>query len=543
MTGAALVRDRRSGILLHPTSLPGPHGAGDLGGAAYAFASWLASAGQRLWQVLPLGPTGYGDSPYQALSGRAGNPLLVSLETLREESWLEDADLASPPAGDGVAAELGPALAWKRERLTRAAEAFARRGAAEPSADFEAFRAREASWLSDWALFAVLKALHRDRPWTEWSPPLARREPAALDQARERHAEAIHAEEFTQWCFFRQWRALHARCRTLGIELMGDVPIYVAHDSVEVWTRPELFRLDAGGAPAAVAGVPPDYFSATGQLWGNPLYDWEAVARDGYRFWIERIRGALALVDRLRLDHFRGFEAYWEVPAGARTAVDGRWVTGPGAAVFEALEEGLLAGGGGEAAPPGPPPATRARLPLVAENLGVITPEVEALRRRFGLPGMAVLQFAFGTDPQAPTFQPHNYERDTVAYTGTHDNDTVMGWWRGGAGDSVRSAEDVRREKAFAREYLLGGGRAEAAPGRPHGEEEMNWVMIRALLASVADTAIVPLQDVLGLGSEARMNRPATLGGNWRWRVREGALGRAQAERLRRLAEIYGRAG
>ncbi len=519
-----MVRDRRSGILLHPTSLPGPHGAGDLGAAAHAFASWLASAGQRLWQVLPLGPTGYGDSPYQALSGRAGNPLLVSLETLREESWLEDADLASPPAGDGVAAELGPALAWKRERLARAAETFARRGAAEPSADFEAFRAREASWLPDWALFAVLKEAHGGGPWTAWPRPLARREPAALDAARARHAGAIRAEEFAQWCFFRQWRALRSRCGTLGIELMGDVPIYVAHDSVEVWTRPELFRLDAGGAPAAVAGVPPDYFSATGQLWGNPLYDWEAVARDGFRFWIERIRGALALVDRLRLDHFRGFEAYWELPAGAATAAGGRWVPGPGAQVFEALERADLAGGHREAAPHGP------ALPLVAENLGVITPEVEALRRRFGLPGMAILQFAFGKDPQAPTFQPHNYERDTVAYTGTHDNDTIMGWWHGGAGESVRSAEDVAREKAFAREYL-------------GDEHEMNWVMIRALLASVADTAIVPLQDVLGLGSEARMNRPSTLGGNWRWRLREGALGPAHAERLRRLAELYGRAG
>jgi 4-alpha-glucanotransferase len=521
-----MVRDRRSGILLHPTSLPGPHGTGDLGEAAHAFASWLASAGQRLWQVLPLGPTGYGDSPYQALSGRAGNPLLVSLEALRDEGWLADADLASPPAGDGSAAELGLALAWKRARLTRAAGTFAAYAGPEPSADLEAFRAREAAWLPDWTLFAVLKEVHQGRPWTAWPEPLARRDPAALGAARARHAEAIRAEEFAQWCFFRQWRALRARCRALGVELMGDIPIYVAHDSVEVWTRPELFRLDPDGAPAAVAGVPPDYFSATGQLWGNPLYDWDAVARDGFRFWVERIRGALALVDRVRLDHFRGFEAYWEVPAGAATAEDGRWVPGPGAKVLEALERGL-AGRHDDAVHAGPP------LPLVAENLGVITPGVEALRRRFRLPGMAILQFAFGNDPQAPAFQPHNYERDTVAYTGTHDNDTVMGWWRGGAGDSVRSAEDVAREKAFAREYL----------GVDLAERETNWVMIRALLASVADTAIVPLQDVLGLGSEARMNTPATLGGNWRWRFREGALGAAHAARLRRLSEIYGRAG
>jgi 4-alpha-glucanotransferase len=505
-------RDRRSGVLLHPTSLPGPHGAGDLGGAAHRFASWLAEAGQRLWQVLPLGPTGYGDSPYQALSGRAGNPLLVSLEVLRNEGWLEDADLAGAPAGDGAAAELHAALGWKRARLARAAAAFARGARGETSADLEAFRAREAAWLPDWALFAVLKESHGGRPWTEWPAPLARRDPAALDAARARHAEETFAEEFAQWCFFRQWSALRDRCRALGVALMGDVPIYVAHDSVEVWTRPELFRLDARGHPAAVAGVPPDYFSASGQLWGNPLYDWDAVARDGWRFWIERVRGALALVDRIRLDHFRGFEAYWEVPAGADTAAAGRWVPGPGAAVFEALERAL-----------GP-------LPFVAENLGVITPEVEALRRRFGLPGMAILQFAFGDDPQAPTFQPHNYARDTVAYTGTHDNDTTVGWWEGGAGDSVRTVEDVAREKAFALAYLGTDGR------------EMHWVMIRALLASVADTAVVPLQDVLGLGSEARMNTPATLGGNWRWRFREEALGAGHAARLAALARLYGRA-
>jgi 4-alpha-glucanotransferase len=507
------MRDRRSGILLHPTSLPGPHGAGDLGAAAHRFAAWLASARQRLWQVLPLGPTGYGDSPYQALSGRAGNPLLVSLEALRDEGWLRDADLSGAPAGDPARAELGPAVRWKRERLARAARSFAERAGAEAAADFEAFRVRETAWLADWALFAVLKEGQGGRAWTEWPPPLARREPQAMVEARARHAAAIRAEEFAQWCFFRQWQALRARCRVLGIELMGDVPIYVAHDSVEVWTRRELFRLDASGAPSLVAGVPPDYFSATGQLWGNPLYDWDALAREGHRFWIERLRGALALVDRVRLDHFRGFEAYWEVPAGARTAEAGRWVGGPGERLFQALER--------EISP----------LPIVAENLGVITPEVEALRRRFCLPGMAVLQFAFGKDPQAPSFQPHNYERDTVAYTGTHDNDTVMGWWHGGAGDSVRSADDVRREKAFALEYLSSDGR------------EMSWTMIRTLLASVADTAIMPLQDVLGLGSEARMNTPATTEGNWRWRFREGDLGEDRAERLARLTELYGRAG
>jgi 4-alpha-glucanotransferase len=507
------VRERRSGILLHPTSLPGPHGSGDLGAAAHRFASWLADSGQRLWQVLPLGPTGFGDSPYQALSSHAGNTLLVSLEVLAREGWLDDADLHAAPSGDPERADFDRAARWRRERLARAARAFAAGAVGEASAEFEDFRAREAGWLHDWALFAVLKEAHGGAPWTEWPTPLARRSAPALDAARARHAEAIRAEEFAQWCFFRQWEALRGRCRALGIALMGDLPIYVAHDSVEVWTRPDLFRLDAFGRPAAVAGVPPDYFSATGQLWGNPLYDWDAVARDGWRFWIDRVRSALALVDRIRLDHFRGLEAYWEIPADAATAEAGRWVPGPGAELLAALERAL-----------GP-------LPFVAENLGVITPEVEALRRRFRFPGMAILEFAFGRDPQAPTFRPHNYERDTVAYTGTHDNDTVMGWWEGGVEGSTRTGADVEEEKAFARAYLATDGR------------EMSWVMIRALLASVADVAVVPLQDVLGLGSEARMNRPSTLGGNWRWRFREEALRPVDAERLRELVRVYERGG
>ncbi len=508
-----MARDRRSGILLHPTSLPGPHGAGDLGGAAHRFAGWLADAGQRGWQVLPLGPTGFGDSPYQALSGRAGNPLLGSLEVLRNEGWLSDADLSGAPAGDGASAELDAALAWKRERLARAASAFARGAAPAARADLDAFRAREGAWLREWSLFAVLKAAHGGKPWTGWEPALGLRSPEAIEAARRRHAEAVFAEEFTQWCFFRQWEALRDRCRALGIQLVGDVPIYVAHDSVEVWSRPDLFRLDARGRPVAVAGVPPDYFSATGQLWGNPLYDWDAVAREGWAFWIDRVRGALALVDRIRLDHFRGFEAFWEVPAGAPTAAGGRWVPGPGAALLDALERAI-----------GP-------LPLIAENLGVITPEVEALRQRFRLPGMAILQFAFGDDPQARSFRPHAYVRDTVAYTGTHDNDTVMGWWTGGTGDSVRSASAVAREKAFAKAYLDTDG------------AEMSWVMIRALLASVADTAIVPLQDVLGLGSEARMNVPATVGRNWRWRFREEQLRPEHGERLLELVRLFDRGG
>ncbi|MGC3996794.1 MAG: 4-alpha-glucanotransferase [Anaeromyxobacter sp.] len=503
--------DRRSGILLHPTSLPGPHGAGDLGVAAHRFAAWLAEAGQRLWQVLPLSPTGYGDSPYQALSSFAGNPLLVSLDVIRTEGWLAEADLAGAPAGTPDTAALHEALLWKKERLVRAARSFADKAGPERRAELADFRARHAAWLEDWALFTVLKDAHGGQPWTRWAAPLRQREPAALLAAREQHAEAIAAEVFTQWQFFRQWEALRARCRALGIALVGDVPIYVAHDSAEVWARPDLFKLQPDGEPSVVSGVPPDYFSATGQRWGNPIYDWGRMAADGFAFWVTRVRGALAMVDRIRLDHFRGFEAFWEILASCPTAVEGRWVKGPGAALFEALEKAL-----------GP-------LPFIAENLGVITPEVEGLRHRFGFPGMAILQFAFGNDPQAPTFLPHNYARDVVAYTGTHDNDTVMGWWGGDAGASTRTAEEVEAEKAFAREYLATDGR------------EMHWVLIRTLLASVADTAIVPMQDVLGLGTPARMNRPATLGGNWAWRMREDALAPETARRLARLVEIYER--
>lgn len=502
---------RRSGILLHPTSLPGPHGVGDLGAAAHRFAGWLAAARQRLWQVLPLGPTGYGDSPYQCLSSVAGNPVLVSLEVLRNEGWLSEADLAGAFGADPASADYAAAIPWKAERLARAARRFAAAASRAERADLDAFWAREAGWLDDLALFLALKAEHGGRPWTEWAPALARRAPGALAAARARHSDAIFAHVFAQWAFRRQWEALRARCRALGIALVGDLPIYVAHDSVEVWTRPELFQLDARGAPAAVAGVPPDYFSATGQLWGNPLYDWDAHRREGFRFWIDRVRGTLALVDRVRLDHFRGFEAYWSVPAGAADARAGRWVPGPGAALFEALGAAL-----------GP-------LPFIAENLGVITPEVESLRERFGFPGMAVLQFAFGNDPQAESFRPHRYERNLVAYTGTHDNDTAIGWWEGGAGGSVRTDAEVEREKAFARAYLATGGR------------EMNWTLIRAVHASVAGTAVVPLQDVLGLGSEARMNRPSTAGSNWRWRTREEALRPELAARLARLVELYGR--
>jgi 4-alpha-glucanotransferase len=503
---------RRSGVILHPTSLPGRFGIGDLGDGARRFVDFLANAGQRIWQVLPLGPTGYGDSPYQSLGAFAGNPLLVSLEAFQREGYLEAAELDSAPRFPEGQVDYGLVIGWRSALLRRASERFFVRAPSHQRRALEDFRERCRTWLDDLALFLALKALHGGAPWTRWEPALAHREALALDRARSQLAEEIRAQAFAQFAFFSQWDRVRALCRERGIAILGDLPIYVAHDSAEVWCHPEIFQLDAAGEPSAVAGVPPDYFSATGQLWGNPLYRWEVLKRASYSFWIERVRSALSMYDEVRLDHFRGFEAYWEVDAGAPTAEHGRWVPGPGAELFTALTGAV------------------GSLPFVAENLGVITPAVEALRKRFGFPGMSILQFAFGRDPQAPSFLPHNHQRDLYAYTGTHDNDTVMGWWNGrGAGDSTRTLEDVERERGNARHYLATDG------------SEMNWVFIRAVLASVAGAALFPVQDLLGLGSEARMNRPSVASGNWRWRLPEAELTPALAARLRDLTELYGR--
>jgi 4-alpha-glucanotransferase len=510
--GAGPTRRRTSGLLLHPTSLPSRHGVGDLGPAAHDFLDFLVRAGQTMWQVLPLGPTGYGDSPYQCLSAFAGNPRLISLERLVGGGLLAEDDLAGAPEFPQREADFAAALAFKAPLLRKAFERFRSGADAESRGAFDAFCREEASWLDDFALFMAVKAAHEERAWTEWPPDIRAREPAAMERWRSREAEAIGRTKFEQHVFFAQWEALRAAGHAQGLRFFGDVPIFVAHDSADVWAHPELFRLLEDGRPEVVAGVPPDYFSATGQLWGNPLYRWDVMAKGGYRWWISRLQAALRQVDLVRLDHFRGFEAYWEVPAAEETAVKGRWVKGPGAALFEALEKAL-----------GP-------LPIVAENLGVITPAVEALRARFGLPGMAILQFAFGSDAQANTFIPHNLDHDVAAYTGTHDNDTTVGWWSSaGAGDSTRSDDDVDSERAFALKYL-------DAEGKP-----IHWAFIRALMASVARIAVVPVQDVLGLGSEARMNLPGRANGNWGWRLAEGELRAEHADRLRELAEVFGR--
>lgn len=502
---------RSSGILLHPTSLPGPYGIGELGAEARRFADFLHAAGQRIWQVLPLHPTGFGDSPYQSFSAFAGNPLLISLDELRERGYLPAAELERPLEFPASEVDFARVIPYRLGLLRKAADRFFANAGSSDRKVFDHFCQTNGYWLKDFALFMAVKEAHGLCSWTEWQSPIAHRDPSAIEEWSKRLRHEIDVHRYWQFEFERQWSDLKHYCAERGIRIMGDLPIYVARDSADVWANPELFHLDDRGRPTKQAGVPPDYFSATGQLWGNPIYRWERMRESGYRWWTARFKSALAMFDMVRLDHFRGFEAYWEVGAGETTAMHGRWVKGPGAELFRHLTRGI-----GE-------------LPIVAENLGVITPEVEAIRNEFSFPGMALLQFAFGTDPQAPSFQPHTYSRNLVAYTGGHDNDTVVGWWTGGVGDSTRSEEDVRREHAFAREYL------------GCEDEPIHHVMVRQVMRSVADTAIVPLQDLLGLGSAARMNTPATMGGNWRWRCAPNALSPDIAARVRRWAQIYGR--
>ncbi len=504
--------ERVAGILLHPTSLPGPHGIGELGEQAFAFVDFLQETGQRVWQVLPLGPTGYGDSPYQCFSAFAGNPLLVSLDRLRDDGLVSQADLGRAPRPSPHEVDFGPLIEFKRPLLAKAFAAFEAKASGPQREAFSAFCRQHDDWLPDFALFMALKHAKGGAAWHTWERPLVTREPEALAAARRELDRAMREVEFEQWLFFEQWSAVRAQAHERGVRIMGDIPIFVAHDSAEVWAHPELFHLAADGRPSFQAGVPPDYFSATGQLWGNPLYRWDALARSGYAWWIDRFRAVLALVDMVRLDHFRGFEAYWEIPVEAATAESGRWVKGPGAGFFQAV---LAALGG---------------VTIVAEDLGVITPEVEQLRDQFGFPGMAILQFAFGTDAHANDFLPHNYPRNKVVYTGTHDNDTVVGWWTSGVGDTTRTKKEVEKEHQRALTYVGGDGR-----------REIQWDFVRALFVSPADTAIVPLQDLLGLGSEARMNLPGRPSGNWRWRYAAEDLTPEIRRRLRAISEASGR--
>jgi 4-alpha-glucanotransferase len=504
---------RSSGVLLHPTSLAGRFGIGDLGPAAFEFIDLLAAGGQRVWQVLPLGPTGYGDSPYQSFSAFAGNPLLISPDDLRKHGLLDESDLHDLARSDAGRVDYEQVIAHRRVLWPRVVERFEASGPAVHQR-FDGFCSRQAAWLHDFALFMALKDAHDQVAWTKWEVDIAAREPEAIERWSSRLAREIRLHKLTQFLFFDQWARVHAHCRSRSIDILGDLPIFAAHDSADVWARRDLFRLDSSGRPTIVAGVPPDYFSATGQLWGNPHYDWKRLEHTGYAWWIDRVRTLLTLVDRVRLDHFRGFVASWEVPGDATTAIHGEWKRGPGAALFEAIHTAL----------------NMSPLPFVAENLGVITPEVHALQQRFGFPGMAILQFAFGTDPQAPDFRPHNFASNLVVYTGTHDNDTTVGWWTGGAGHSTRSEDDITREHDYARRYL-----------GIDDEREVQWDLIRAALGSVADTAIIPAQDLLGLGSEARMNQPGTRSGNWRWQLGPGQLTKDIMRRLGGLTETYER--
>ena len=492
-------RVRSSGILLHPTSLPGWGGVGDLGAAAYRFVDWLAEAGQTLWQIMPLGPVGMGNSPYAARSAFAGNPLLIVLDQPVGRGWLADAS-SQAPASPADRVDYDRAAAFKKVGLARAYQRFKANPDAEARSELEAFREQQRTWLDDFALFMAIKETQGGSAWFQWDEGLVRRRPESLEAARRELAEQIELQVFAQFLFFEQWGALKGYANERGIRIVGDIPIFVAHDSADVWVHQDVFTLDRSGQATVVAGVPPDIFSATGQRWGNPLYRWDRLAERGFDWWIERFRGTLQLVDIIRLDHFRGFESYWEVPGEHETAEHGEWVPGPGSALFEAVEAKL------------------GRVPMIVEDLGLITPEVALLRDQLGYPGMKVLQFAFGDDATNP-YLPHNYEHACVVYTGTHDNDTTVGWYA--------SAGEHERDKV--RRYLGVSG------------QDIAWDFIRCALASVADMAIVPLQDVLSLGSDARMNFPGSAENNWAWRYREEQLTPAHAARLRDLTDIYGR--
>ncbi|HSO14029.1 MAG TPA: 4-alpha-glucanotransferase [Anaerolineales bacterium] len=491
--------ERSGGILLHPTSLPGPYGIGDLGPQAYRFVDWLASTGCKLWQVLPLGPTGYGDSPYQCFSAFAGNPYLISFDALIEDGLLTQGDFADMPPFNASRVDFGLLIPWKLDLLQKA---FSRFQSASDGLgkEFNKFCEENAYWLDDYALFMSIKEANGGGAWNEWNEDLRKRKESAMDKARKTHTENILRYSFYQFIFFRQWNKLRAYANAREVKIIGDIPIFIAYDSADAWSNQKLFFLGKDSLPTVVAGVPPDYFSATGQLWGNPLYRWNVHKKTGYTWWVERFHSVLNLVDIVRVDHFRGFAGYWEVPFGQPTAENGRWVKGPGADFFKSISAALNGTAG---------------LPIIAEDLGVITPDVVALRDEFGLPGMRILQFGF--DGANNPFLPHNYVPNCVAYTGTHDNDTARGWYQSAPG----------HEQDFARRYLrVDGG-------------DFPWDLIRSIWSSVAVYAVTPMQDALNLGTEARMNFPSKLGGNWEWRMSEKDMSSELAGRFRELNDLY----
>ena len=491
---------RASGILLHPTSLPSAFGIGDFGTEAYQFVDFLEFSNQTYWQILPLVPTGYGDSPYQGYSAFAGNTNLISPQALVKANLLDEKDIIGAPHFPPDRVDYGKVIEWKNRLLEKAYENFRSNKDRSLLKEFENFAQENAFWLEDYSLFRAVKKAKNNKPWYEWETGLKRREEHALTKAQRHLQTETEAQKFYQFLFFRQWLALKKYANEKGIKIIGDIPIFVSLNSADVWCNPQEFKLNADLSPRVVSGVPPDFFSKTGQLWGNPIYDWEQMQCDGFRWWTERVWFALKTIDVLRVDHFRGFAACWEIPAGDETAENGEWVNAPGAELFTALENNLGA------------------LPVMAEDLGVITPDVENLRDSFNFPGMRILQYAFGGDA-SNNYLPHNFIKNCVAYTGTHDNDTTVGWFK--------NANE--REREFCLHYLNSDAR------------EIHWDFIRALFASIADTVIIPMQDVLGLASDARMNLPATDSGNWNWRSREEYFTQGVAERLRDLTRLYGR--
>ncbi len=492
--------NRMSGILLHPSSLPGPDGIGDIGPEAYEWVNFLVQSGCNLWQLLPLGPTGYGDSPYQCFSAFAGNPFLISSTLLIDEGLLLLEDLQDRPDFSTESVDFGPVIQWKLKLLDRAYNNFVQKQPEEITEKFQQFINQEQDWLFDFALFMAIKELNGGLSWDYWDDGLRKRDGKALKNFQDENKTLIESHMFKQFLFFTQWTGLKNYANDQGIKIIGDIPIFISFDSSDAWSNPELFYFDEDLKPTVVAGVPPDYFSATGQLWGNPLYRWEVHKQDRYKWWLKRINSTLKLFDFIRLDHFRGFVNYWEVPAGNETAEIGQWLPGPGADFFEVMQNELGV------------------LPIIAEDLGEISTDVYILRDQFDLPGMKILQFAFSSDPEDP-FLPHNYPVNCVAYTGTHDNDTVLGWYQSAPVE----------EKDFCRRYLARSG------------ENISWDLIRAVWSSVAKITIAPLQDFLGLGTEARMNYPGRPSGNWSWRVLSHQINSDLAQRINEINFLYSR--
>ncbi|MBI5623644.1 MAG: 4-alpha-glucanotransferase [Elusimicrobia bacterium] len=506
------LHERSSGVLLHLSSLPGPFGVGDLGPEACAFADFLSHARQRWWQMLPVSPEGPGDSPYHSTSASAGNPLFIGLDGLADCGLIDRKDAEhGHKTGVPGRADFGHAHHIKGRVFGKAFARFSAEGGAQRSGEFEGFCRANAEWLEEFALFAAIKRHHGGAPWSSWEEGLRKRRPEDLDRVRGSLAREIEFERFLQYEFDRQWRGLRAHAASKGVGLIGDVPIYVSHDSADVWAHQDLFFLDGEGRSTVVAGVPPDYFSKTGQLWGNPLYRWDAHRGQGFSWWISRLRKAFERFDVVRLDHFIGFQRYWEIPAGAETAVGGRWMPGPGEDIFR---QALAVLKGGQ---------------LIAEDLGAVTDEVLRLRDTFGFPGMRVLQFGFGSDSRN-VHLPHNFTPNSVVYTGTHDNDTAAGWFFGDeAPAEAKHREEYKKERAFVLRYMNSDG------------WEVHWDLIRLAMASIAKTAVFPAQDLLGLGDAARMNRPGKTEGNWLWRLEPGQLTHAIANRLADLTSTYGR--